>query len=870
MFRTVGSLVACALLPLLVSAAEPLPLPQRGVAEEPPFPASVVTAGGQRRLLEEVSVTMRYDVAAKQLIVAPAGWWVINFPLSQIAGLEGQSEDAICQLLFGKRRNEVHNWYVQTPGMPPPEPEMAKGPAPIQLSATVRYTVAGADPAAQDDNPGTPEQPLKTINAALAKVQPGETIRVLPAVYHETLSCATPGRADAPIRLEGQRDADGKLPVIDGNDPFPPQSWQPVAGLTGIYRADLFTGMPGPVCVDGQALVEASWPSQLEPGQFCVNRASHEFLQAEPPPEDTQGWRRIVADDKGMLPLGEPGAAARYFLSAWVWVAPKDRKEGVVWDPRFPEPITGKVACKGPFRAFRQTGTNAASQVNKYRMWVNGNALPSAWIPGQPRAHHNYGKEDTWQDFVLQEGWNHLLFAFDTSTHPDAPRQFRFGVPQGIKGYVCSADSPADRTTPPTTAPVDHLSEALVLGPLPAIPDGGVYVRMTGGADPNTRELSLSARTLLAKVEAPFVQVAGLEFRHGAYFQQRAQLNVSAPGCVIEGCLFRDSEVRGITVDLTGMSQQDAPIVLRSNWVLNPGGVGIGASGSSDKLTPENQDTDAPGRGRLIAEYNRVTNNNRNGYPRFWESGGFKMFRLTGAVLRNNTFIGGDGPAIWLDWEHYGNRVEGNVSLDGTAFCVGIEASPGPNLVANNLSVNLKTGGVWFRHGILSWSSHAVWAVHNTIDGRWNDTPAWQGKTGAGGIYLHEGPADRHTRWGAVPKRQAILANLIIGVDEDDVIRRWGWNPATPEIGNVHDTRAQPWTLCRNPQALDYRLQSTAEPVAVDQPLVGLVRHDFYGLLRFPDLPQVVGAFRNDPTATDPSGVRIEIEFTDGTMQRRY
>jgi len=49
MFRTVACLVACALLPLLVSAADPLPLPQRGVAEEPPFPASVVTAGGQRR-----------------------------------------------------------------------------------------------------------------------------------------------------------------------------------------------------------------------------------------------------------------------------------------------------------------------------------------------------------------------------------------------------------------------------------------------------------------------------------------------------------------------------------------------------------------------------------------------------------------------------------------------------------------------------------------------------------------------------------------------------------------------------------------------------------------------------------------------------
>ena len=870
MFRAFGCVVACALLPLSASAADPLPLPRRGVPEEPPFPASVVTAGGQRRLLEEVAATVRYDAGTQRLVAHPAGWWLINFPLGRIAGLEGRSEDAICQLLFGRPRSEIRNWYVQTPGAPPPEPAAATGPAPVRLSSTVRYTVAGGDPAAKDDNPGTPEQPLRTIGAALAKVQPGETIRVLPGVYRETLDCATPGRADAPIRVEGQRDAEGRLPVIDGNDPFPAGSWQPVDGLPGVYRAGLFTGMPGPVCVAGGALDEASWPVQLAPGQFCLNRASHEFLQAAPPPEDAPGWRRIVADDKGMLSLGEPGSPARYFLSTWVWVAPKDRKEGVVWDPRFPEPITGKVACKGPFRAFRQTGTSSGGQVNKYRMWVNGAALPSAWIPGQPRAHHNYGKEDTWQDFALREGWNHLLFEFDTCTKPNDPREFRFGVPLGTRSCLCSATAPADRAVPPATAAADHLAEALVLGPLPATPDGGVYVRLAGDADPNLREMSLAARNVLARMDAPFVQVAGLEFRHGAYFQQRAQLTVSGPGCVVEGCLFRDSEVRGITVDLAGMSQTDAPITIRNNWVLNPGGVGIGASGSSERLTPENEDTEAPGRGRLIAECNRVVNNNRNGYPRFWESGGFKMFRLTGAVLRNNTFLGGDGPAIWLDWEHYGNRIEGNVSLDGTAFCVGIEASPGPNLVANNLSVNLKTGGVWFRHGILSWSSHAVWAIHNTIDGRWNDTPAWQGKTGAGGIYLHEGNPDRHTRWGAVPKQQAILANLIVGVDEDDVIRRWGWNPATPEIGNVHDTRAEPWTLFRDPQTLDYRLQPTAEPVAVDQPLVSLVRHDFHGLLRFPDLPQPPGACRADPPAPDPNRPRIEVEFSDGTMRRLH
>ena len=504
--------------------------------------------------------------------------------------------------------------------------------------------------------------------------------------------------------------------------------------------------------------------------------------------------------------------------------------------------------------------------------------MPLGLEPGKPRAHHNYGKSDRWQDFVLKEGWNHLLFQFDTTTRPEAEARFRFGVPKGIKGYVCSADPPADPAKPGAGEPVAHVSEALLLGPFAATPDLGVYVRLPEGRDPNSADMELARRTLLARLDVPFVQVRGLEFRHGACFQQRAQLNVSAEGCVVEGCLFLDSEVRGISVALSGMDQSSAPIIVRNNWVLNPGGVGIGASGNSKELTPENQDGTAPGRGRMLCEHNVVVNNNCHGYPRFWESGGFKMFRLTGCVLRQNTFIGGDGPAIWLDWEHYGNRIEGNVSLDGTAFCVGVEASPGPNLVANNLAVNLHTGGVWFRHGVLAWSSHAVWAVHNTIDGRWNDAPAWQDKTGAGGIYLHEGNPDRGTRWKAVPKQQAILNNLIVGVDEDDVIRRWGWNADTPEEGNHHDTREAPWNAkgtlhtFRGAERQDYRLTASAalRLPGTRHALARHVRHDFYGLLRHPDLPSAAGACRVDPPVPPGTEVCVEVEFTDGTMKRLY
>lgn len=870
-----------------VRGLEPLPLPAQALPDEPAFAPAVVTAGDRRMLFSHTDVSVRYDAARRQLVVSHPEWWVINYPLQAIEGLEGRSDVEIAELLFGESGKGIRNWYVKTRGVAPPEPPEPLGPAPIALSPNPSYVVDGDAPKASDAGPGTFEQPLKTIGAALAKAKPGDIVRVCPGIYREALNFDSPGAPDAPVRLEGKRDANGRMPVVSGNDPFLGNAWAPVQGLPGVFRAGLFTDQLGVVSMGSVTLEEVSWPSRLQPGEFCLNRASHEFLKARPAhaampreglKENERTWRKIVAAPEGMLSLGGDAANAVLFASTWVWVSPKAREDGVLWDPRFPEPITGKLGCKGPFRAFRQTGTSLRSQVNKYRVWINGELCPSAWEPGKPRAHHNYGKSDRWQNFVLKEGWNHMLFQFDTTTKPEAELSFRFGVPKGIKGYVCSANPPADPAKPGAGEPVAYVSEALLLGPFSATPDLGVYVRLPDARNPNTAAMELAKRTLLAQLDVPFVEVRGLEFRHGACFQQRAQLNVSAEGCVVEGCLFLDSEVRGISVSLSGMDQNSAPIVVRNNWVLNPGGVGIAASGSSKDLTPENQDKAAPGRGRMLCEHNVVINNNCHGYPRFWESGGFKMFRLTGCVLRQNTFIGGDGPAIWLDWEHYGNRVEGNLSLDGTAFCVGVEASPGPNLVANNLAVNLHTGGVWFRHGVLAWSSHAVWAIHNTIDGRWNDAPAWQGKTGAGGIYLHEGGPDRNTRWKAVPKRQAIINNLISGVDEGDVIRRWGWNPDTPEEGNHHDTRKAPWNAdnaprtFRNAERLDYRLTATAVPrlPGTRHPLARHVRHDFYGLLRHPDLPAIAGACRVDPPVPPDVKACVEIEFTDGTMKRLY
>ena len=64
-----------------------LPLPTRGIPDMPPLVPTVITAGGQRLLLGHTDVEVSYD--GRQLVVNRPEWWVINYPLTRIRGLEG-------------------------------------------------------------------------------------------------------------------------------------------------------------------------------------------------------------------------------------------------------------------------------------------------------------------------------------------------------------------------------------------------------------------------------------------------------------------------------------------------------------------------------------------------------------------------------------------------------------------------------------------------------------------------------------------------------------------------------------------------------------------------------------------------------------
>jgi hypothetical protein len=56
-----------------------------------------------------------------------------------------------------------------------------------------------------DTNPGTKDQPFKTIQAGIDKLMPGDTLIILPGAYRESLSVMKSGTKEKPIRIEAQQ-----------------------------------------------------------------------------------------------------------------------------------------------------------------------------------------------------------------------------------------------------------------------------------------------------------------------------------------------------------------------------------------------------------------------------------------------------------------------------------------------------------------------------------------------------------------------------------------------------------------------------------------------------------------------------------------
>ncbi|MCP4966916.1 MAG: hypothetical protein GY926_17010 [bacterium] len=905
----------------LAGVGRPLPLPSSDLLPSVrSIEPSVVTPGGQRRLLRDVSVSVSYDLEAG-LIVEPAGWWVINYPLERIVGTEGRTADEIATTLLGRSSEELTNYYFYTEptGELAEEPSAAVGPAPIGVTRGPDLVVDNQHAVASDENDGSSTHPLMTIGEAVDRAAAGTVIHVYPGVYRESVVIDSDGTEEAPIVIQGIRGASGAMPVITGNDSFPANAWTPVEGLSGVYQAKAFTDFDNSLSLSGNELVARSAPWDLAPGEYVVANGSEASssprfngdVSAREGSLNTFGssqyiWEAKQADSGGFVDLGsdfdDEFAGGIFWGSAWVYIEQPRTVSAYDWYNTY----KFDLQVSGPFRAGGISGAPLAEQPYDYRAWLdgellNGRVFLEAGNDEADQAHPEIGLGEfgeAWHSVVMDEGWHHLVFQWDTTSAPGSEREtplFRFGIPEIAGDALTTATEPFNKRRGPDGTAQNYVSEYMVLGPVPATYQPTVYVRMPDDADPATAELDIAARSgPVVSILGDFVELHGFDIKGGAQAQDEALLTIGSRsadqtdgvfvhGVVVEGNYLSGSDFTGIDVPVSG-DQGVAPITVRNNWVVDAGAVGIAADGSSERLTADTVNDWAPGRTQLVVEFNTIINAGWAGYSRVEDVSGIAFERMSGSTIRYNTIRGG-GPGITLRGENYGIRVDGNLITDPWAWGIGVDGNPGPNLVANNVVTGLRLGPDWMKAHLLTWDSDQTWLINNTTDGKWDSNTGWYGDVGSWGAAGPENfdRIDLNT-WELTVFRRTYINNLFLGSflgGVEDYLGNWGErdtfdsnyrevpNPDPFDFLDDGAERANVAYAIPERQDGDYRLSASSDlntlgAVNMTGKMASL---DFYGLPRYVDESTSVGAFRFDPKVGAGMSV-IEVLTTDGTLTR--
>ena len=102
------------------------------------------------------------------------------------------------------------------------------------------WVVSGSNPAATDKGPATETTPLKTIGAAAAKAEAGDTVLVHGAVYRERVA---PASGDVTYAAAVDTAATGATPpVIRGSEPLPASAWSaPGVGSNSAKQKGVWT-----------------------------------------------------------------------------------------------------------------------------------------------------------------------------------------------------------------------------------------------------------------------------------------------------------------------------------------------------------------------------------------------------------------------------------------------------------------------------------------------------------------------------------------------------------------------------------------------------------------------------------------------------
>lgn len=106
------------------------------------------------------------------------------------------------------------------------------------LSANAATLVVNNDAQnAADTNPGTPEKPFKTINAAAQSARPGDTVLVCAGTYRERVAPANSGTPQAPVTYMA---APGEHVEVKGSEPWS-NAWRADANTPRVFHSPVDT-----------------------------------------------------------------------------------------------------------------------------------------------------------------------------------------------------------------------------------------------------------------------------------------------------------------------------------------------------------------------------------------------------------------------------------------------------------------------------------------------------------------------------------------------------------------------------------------------------------------------------------------------------
>ncbi len=885
-----------------------LPLPTPNIPENPPLQPSVILPDGRLFLINYFKdIEVRWDKKEKRLKTNKPGWWIINFPVDEIKGFDKNlSEEDRYKIIFGKSKKEIKNWYLYETGTPYNINFKPDSPAPIKVHPNPSIVVNNEK--GDDSNLGTYDKPLKTISKAIEKAKPGDIIHVYPGIYREEVKITKSGEKEKPIIIEGIRDENGRMPIITGNDILPVE-WNIYDKNKNIWKAKVDLKILGKIINEKEDIVlrEVDRIDEMTPGTYFYNWASEEFLKI------TKEFEEEIIKKKKEIKEGEEfegskwrkiGVDSEGFINFDKIINGKDENAVFIGITNVycSEDVKGRVYVDGGFVGARMTGTGFTSQLNRYYLWINDTFVKGTGVFSTYEKHYYLyprhwpyyrKKEDRIDSFSLKKGWNTLYFVWNTNKRPENLK-FRFNFPKDKKLISSS-------TKNENKEPADYIVEYLIAGPFLSKSEKAIYLCLEKGKNPYDEKISLPVKgnpiVKIGELESNknipvrYVHFRGFKIQGGGHFQQRSSVSIYGSGNIFEGCIIDENE--GVGINFSNRDGLEAePNIIRNNWIINPGNVGIAAQHTSEFLTPENQIYPAPGRGRTIVEYNYIKGANWLTLSSGWQSGGMKLFRLTNCIIRYNIVEDSPSQGIWLDSEHYNNRLEGNYINRCYFYGIGIEASPGPNLVVNNLIIGLKPIGpenVWFRYGILAWSSQQNIVLNNTVDGKWDQTPCWQNKKGTDGILLSMNKkSKRETRWEGNYASDFIINNLILGCKvsivkgEGDFIENNFYEKGAEMsfIKRYYPEKVKQEEIIEKELKVEdlidreknvYIIKDEKFPKSINVGLPEIIKphykkYDFYGLLRFPD-NDIVGATR---LWDKKDGYLIlEVEYNDGRMERK-